>query len=91
MRADFLAHVFWGVLDNRYRHLINPLSPKAEQARYMNPENVWLPGTRPVHMDVKMVCNEQLMNVSVPQWLEKRATAEAGYQSVGKIKKYQGG
>ena len=51
--ADCLAHVFWGVLEDSCRHLSNPLSPKAAQARYMDPESVWLPGTRLGHMAKK--------------------------------------
>ena len=49
--ADCLAHVFWGLLDNKCRHFRNPLSPEAAKARYMDPESVQLPGTRLVHMD----------------------------------------
>ena len=43
---DYLAHVFWGLLDDRFRHFSNPVSPEAVQARYMDLESVWLPGTR---------------------------------------------
>ena len=58
----------------------------------MDPKSVWLTGTRLGHMDDKLVCNETLMNLSVPrQWLGRGATAAAGYQSVGPISKYQGG
>ena len=40
----------------------------------------------------KLAYNEPLMNVSVSrQWLGRGATAVAGYQSVGSIRKYQGG
>ena len=46
MGADFLVHVFWGVLDDMFSHFINPLSPEAAQARYMDSESVRLPGTR---------------------------------------------
>ena len=35
--SDFLAHVFWGVLDNSCRHFRNPLSPEAARVRYMDP------------------------------------------------------
>ena len=48
--VDCLAHVFWGLLDNRCRQFSNPLSPEAARARYMDPESVRLPGTRPGHM-----------------------------------------
>ena len=92
MGADCLAHMFWGVMEDSGRHFRNPLSPEASQERYMDPEIVWLPGTILGHMDDKLACNEPLMNVSVPrQWLVIGATAEAGYQSVGPIRKYQGG
>ena len=92
MGADFLAHVFWGVLDDSCRHFINPLSPEASRARYMNPKSVRILGTRLVHMAEKLTCNKPFMNVSVPkQWLGIGATAAAEYQSVGPIRKYQGG
>ena len=48
--ADCLAHMFWGVLDDSCRHFRNPLSPEAARSRYTNPESVYLPGTRLVHM-----------------------------------------
>ena len=35
--ADFLAHVFWVVLEDSCRHFSNPLSPEAEQTRYIDP------------------------------------------------------
>ena len=90
--ADCLAHMFWGVLDDSFRHFSNPLSPEAAQARYMDHKSVQLPGTRLSHMADKLACNEPLMNVSAPrQWLGRVATAAAGYQSVGPIRKYQGG
>ena len=58
----------------------------------MDPKSVWLLGTRLGHMAEKLACNEPLMNVSVPiKWLGRRATAAAGYQSVGPISKYHGG
>ena len=92
MGADFLAHVFWGVLDDTCTHLNNTFSPEEVQARYMYPKSVRLPGTRLGHMAEKLACNKQLMDVSVPrQWLRRGATAAAGYQSVGPIRKYQGG
>ena len=62
---DCLEHVFWGVLDDSCRHFSNPLSPEAEQERYMDPKIVWIPGTRLVHMADKLACNDSLMNVSV--------------------------
>ena len=90
--ADCLLHVFWGVLENTYRHFSNPLFPEAAQARYMDPKSVWLPGTRLGHMDDKLACNKPLMNVSVPRkWIGRGSTEAAGYQSVGSIRKYQGG
>ena len=90
--VDYLAHVFWGVLEDSCRHFRNTLSPDASQAQYMDPKSVRLPGTRLGNMDEKMACNEQLMNVSVPiQWLGRGAEEAAGYQSVGTIIKYQGG
>ena len=91
VEADFLAHVFWGVLDDICRHFSNPLSPEAAQARYMDTKSVWLHGTRLGHMADKLACNEPLMNVSVPRkWLGRGATASAGDQSLGPIRKYQG-
>ena len=48
--SDCLVCVFWGILDNSCRHFSNPLSPEAAQARYMDPEIVWLSGTRMGHM-----------------------------------------
>ena len=48
--ADFLVHVFWGVLDDSCRHFRNPLTPEAAQARYMDPKSVRILGTRLVHM-----------------------------------------
>ena len=63
MVADCLAHVFWGVLDNIFSHFSNPISPEAAQARYMDLESVWLPGTRLSHMDEKLECNNPLTNV----------------------------
>ena len=90
--ADFLEHVFLGVLDNIYRHFSSPLSPEAAQSRYMDPDSVRIMVTRLGHMDEKLACNEPLMNVSVPrQWLGRGATAAAGYQYVVPIRKYQGG
>ena len=58
-----LAHVFWGVLDNICRHFSNTISPEAAQARYMDPESVWLPGTRLNHMAETLACNKPFMNV----------------------------
>ena len=90
--ADCLAHVLWGVLDDSCSHFRNPLSTESAQAIYMDPKSVRLPGTRLGHMSEKLACNEPLMNVSVPrQWLGRGVTAAAGYQSVGPIRKYQGG
>ena len=67
------------------------ISPEEARARYMDPESVWLPGTRLGHMAKKMACNDPLMNVSLPrQRLGRVVTAAAGYQSVGTIIKYQG-
>ena len=44
------------------------------------------------HMAEKLTCNEPLTNVSVlRQWLGRGATTAEGYQSVGPIRKYQGG
>ena len=92
VRVDCLEHVFWGVLDDSYRHLSNPISPEAAQTRYMDPKIVPLPGTRLGHMADKLAYNEPLMNVSVPrQWLVRGATSEAGYQFVGPVSKYHGG
>ena len=79
MGADFLAHVFWGLLYNRYRYFSNPLSPEAARARYIDTKSVRLMGTRLGHMAEKLAYNEPLMNVSVPrQWLERGAKAAAG-------------
>ena len=90
--ADFMAHVFWGVLDDSCRHFRNPLSPESARERYIVPESVWLLGTRLGHMAGKLACNEPLMIVSVTRlWLGRGATAAAGYQSVVPISKYQGG
>ena len=50
MGADFLAHVFWGVLYNICRHFSNLLSPEEAQARYLDTESVQLPNTRLGHM-----------------------------------------
>ena len=89
--ADCLAHVFWGVLDNNYRHFSNKLLTEAEQARYMDPESVRLLITRIGHMAEKLSCNKRLMNVSVPmQWLVRGAAEAAGYQSLRPISQYQG-
>ena len=90
--ADCLAHVFWGVLDDCCRHFSNIFSPEASQARHMDTKSVQLPGTRLVHMAEKLACNKPLTNVLVPrQRLGRGATAAAEYQSVGPIRKYQGG
>ena len=62
MGADFLAHVFWVVLDNSFGHFRNPLSPEAARARYMYLESVGLPGTRMGHRAEKLACNKPLMN-----------------------------
>ena len=35
--ADYMAHVFWGVLSYSFRHLRNTLSPEEAGARYMDP------------------------------------------------------
>ena len=79
--ADFLVHIFWGVVDNRCRHFSNPLSPESARERYMYPESVRLRGTRLGHMDEKVACNEPLTHVSVQRkWLVRGATAAAGYQ-----------
>ena len=51
--ADFLAHMFTGVLDNSCRHFSNLLSPELARARYMDLESVRLPGTRLGHMAEK--------------------------------------
>ena len=67
MEAYCLAHVFWGVLDNICRHFSNPLSLEVARARYMDPETVWLPGTRLVHNAEKLARKNPLMNVSVPR------------------------
>ena len=92
MGTDCLAHVFWGVLDDRCRNFSNTLSLEAEQARYMDPKSVRLTGTRLGHMAKKLACNEPLMNVSVPRkWLGRGSTEAAGYNSVEPIIKYQGG
>ena len=48
--ADFLAHVFWVVLDDICRHFSNPFSPEAARARYMDPESVRLLGIIMGHM-----------------------------------------
>ena len=58
-----MAHVFWGVLDDSYRHFSNPLSPEAARARCIDPEIVRLPGTRLGHMAGKLACNSPLINV----------------------------
>ena len=55
--ADYMAHVFRGVLDDSCRHFSNPLSPEAAQARYMDPKSVRLLGTRLGHMTNKLICN----------------------------------
>ena len=34
--ADYLEHVFWGVLDDSCRHFRNPLSPEAARAIYVD-------------------------------------------------------
>ena len=65
--SDSLTHVFWGVLDDSFRHFSNTLSSEAAQARYMDPKSVRLPGTRLGHMAEKLAYNEPLMNVSVPR------------------------
>ena len=84
--------MFWGLIDDSYRHLRNTISPKAAQARYMYPKSVRLPGTRLGHMAEKLEWNEPLMNMSVPrQWFGRGAIAALGYQSVVSIIKYQGG
>ena len=90
--ADFLAHVFWGVLYNSCRHFSNPLSPETTRARYMDPKSVWILGTILCYMAEKLAFSKPLMNLSVPkQWLGRVATEAEGYQSVGPISKYQGG
>ena len=48
--ADFLVHMFYGVLDYSCRHFGNPFSPEAAQARYMDLGNVRILGTRLGHM-----------------------------------------
>ena len=91
MGVDCLLHVFCGVLDDNCRKFSNPLSPEAAQSRQMNPESVRLPDTILCHMAEKLACNDPLMNVPVPrQWLGRGATLEAGYNSVGPIRKHQG-
>ena len=58
----------------------------------MDPKSVRLLGTRLGHMAYKLACNKTLMNVSVPrQWIGRGVKVAAGYQSVGPIRKYQGG
>ena len=42
LEADCLAHMFWGVLDDICRHFSNMISSEAAQARYMDPESVWI-------------------------------------------------
>ena len=92
METDCLAHVFWEVLDDSCRYLSNPLFPEAAQAIYIDPKSVRLPGTRLGHMSGKLARNKPLMNMSVPrQWLGREATAAAGYEPGGPIRKYQGG
>ena len=92
VEADCQAPVFWGVIDNICKNFSNPISPESEQARYMDPKSVRLPGTRLGHMAEKLACNKPLMNLSVPrQWIGRGEIAAAGYQSVGPIRKYQGG
>ena len=89
--SDCLAHVFWGLLEDSCRHFSNPLSPEAAQARYMDPESFWITVSILVHMAEKLACNDPLMYVLVPrQWLGRGATLEAGYNSVGPIRKHQG-
>ena len=61
--TDFLAHVFFGVLDDIFRHFSNMLSPEAARARCIDPEIVRLPGTRLGHMAGKLACNLPLINV----------------------------
>ena len=65
--ANYLAHVFWGVLDNSCRNFRNMLSPEAARARYMDPECIRLLGTRMGHMAEELACKKLLMNVSVPR------------------------
>ena len=58
----------------------------------MDPKRVRLPGTRLGHMADIRACNDPLINVSVPrQCIGRGATATAGYQSVGPLRKCQGG
>ena len=48
--GNCLAHMFWGVLDDRCRYFRNPLLPEAARAKYIDPKSVRIPGTRLVHM-----------------------------------------
>ena len=50
MEADWLTHVFRGVIDYSCRHFSNPFSSEASHARYMDPKSVRQPGTILGHM-----------------------------------------
>ena len=91
MGDNFLAHMFWGVLENSCRHFSNPLSPEAAQVRYIYTEKFRLPSTRLGHIAKNLAYNKPSMNVLVQrQCIGRGATSEVRYQSVGPIIKYQG-
>ena len=67
MRSDCLVHVFWGVLEDSYRHFSNPLSPEAARARYIDLKSFRLLGTRLGHMAEKLACNKPMNECVIPK------------------------
>ena len=82
--ADYLAHVYWLILDDSCRHFSQPLTPEAVRARYFNAGSVLLPGTTLNRLADKMACQDVLLSQTIPkQWLGRGTAAAAGYQALG--------
>jgi hypothetical protein len=82
--ADYLAHVFWLVLDDSCRHFSSPLTPEAVRARYFKVRAVRLPGTTLFRLADKIACQVVLLSQTIPkQWLGRGTAAAAGYQALG--------
>ena len=68
--ADYLAHVYWLILDDSCLHFSTPLTPDAVRARYFDDGSVILPGTTLNRLADKIACQEVLLSQTIPkQWL----------------------
>ena len=82
--ADYLAHIFWAILDDSCQFFSSPMMPDDIRSLNINPASVRRPATMLFKVAERITCRVPLGHLSMPlHWLGRGGTAKLGYQSFG--------